>query len=1130
MKLPYYQMLRLNQLIYNQFYKAIYKTMAASNLMRKVNTFLSTTLRTIVTLACVCVFYVNAGQDNIRFETIGLEQGLSQQNVRAIHQDSEGFMWFGTQEGLNRFDGYQFKVFSHKLSDPDSIGSSFIYSIDETSDGKLWLATNAGISVFDKSTQTFKRYTKLIGANGKTVNDARVVYVDSLNNVWVGTTNGLNLFNPQKDIFEYIALEGIKTDKPVSIESITEDITNGVWIAAQNHGLFRFDTLSQRVELFSDIFDNAQENTESQIVKVMVDADQRLWVGTLNNGVYVLDLKLPNNSNSRSQLTEVAGLENIKTRAFFQDSNKTIWIGTESGLFAYDKNKKFIEVLRYDISNPQSIADNTITSIYQDNGGVFWVGTYRGLSKWNTATANFDYYRYRANKETSLSSPIINAIYDAGSDNVWVGTRDGLNLIDMLSGNIQQLKHDPEDINSIRGNNITVLFAENKSSLWIGYRGEGISYLDRKTGKYTHYQNIKGDPTSLGSNAVTSIVGTKSGEIWVGAFNGGLNRFDKETGKFRRYKFRPENSFSLSSDKVMSIFEDSRQMLWVGTWDGGVNLFNPALGTSKRILNSEDDIYSLAGNTVWDVHEDKKGNIWVGTDAGLNFLSSSNRQSGTYRFERIGREQGLPSSVVHSILEDQNGMFWMSTNRGITKFNPETRQMLNYDSSHGLQGNEFNAGAYHKMPDGKFFFGGTNGVTAFYPDDIEPNKHVPPVVLTNFQRLNEVTTMNSSRDLQNKITVSYKDYLIAFEFAGLDFASPDNNRYAYKLEGFDSDWVEARDVRKATYTNLPAGNYVFKVKASNNDGVWNEKGAGILLKVMPAPWFSWWAYTVYFVIFLLFAFGLYRSYLNKLKQEETYRLELENEVQKRTVELSAANEQLLNASVTDQLTGLHNRRYLANVIKDKCATVLQEFKDHLIDDDADPYEGPRLFFLMFDLDGFKPINDTYGHDAGDKVIIQVGELLQSVCREDDIVVRWGGDEFIVVGKVHEKGEVSALAERIRDTIAKYGFNIGLSQRMHLSSSIGYALYPFAHFSPDSLSWEQVHLLADKALYLSKDGGRNTWRGMVQPPVAPPVGVMNTLTHNADRAVEQGNILLETPESMRDTKTQSAQVTSLTDRK
>ncbi len=1086
-------------------------------------------------LLSVVLFHgvLQAGQDNIRFETFGLTEGLSQENVRAIHQDSEGFMWFGTQEGLNRFDGYQFKVFSNSLTSPNSMSSSYVYSIAETSDGLIWLGTDKGVNVFDKSTQSFKSYRSKDGGAENSLSVIKVVYVDSFDTVWGGTEDGLVRYNRANDRFETVHLDPAFDNSSLMIDSITEDISNGLWIAVTYQGLYRYDRSTDTVKLFTDRFvESENEPTASpRAHQLMIDQEQRLWIGTLKNGVHVLDLKQPVIDGKLPNFVRQESFDDINVKAIYEDQIGNVWIGAETGLFLIDNATKKIELLQYSLNDPTSISDNNITSLFQDKGGVFWVGTYRGLSKWNTATAKFDYYRVQADTSVSLSDPKINAIHNAGNDKVWIATQGGLNLLDLDTNLVEQSFYNEDDKNSLRENNVTALMATSKYELWIGYRYSGMSRLDRRTGEYIHYKSSNSDDKTIGSNSVTSIIKSKANDLWVGTFSGGLNLFDKETETVRRYQHDPNNDFTISSDKVVALFEDKQEMLWVGTIDKGLNLFNPALGTSTRIQQESNNPKSLGSNTVFTIHEDKKGNIWVGTGgAGLNLLSAKNRAIGNYEFEVFSREHGLPSSSVFGILEEHDGMLWLSTNRGLTKFDPETKSILNYDSSHGLQGNEFNFGAYHVMPDGKFFFGGTNGVTAFYPDDIAPNNHVPPVVLTRFQRLNEVSSMNYARNTKNKIEVSYKDYLIAFEFAGLDFASPDNNRYAYKLEGFDADWIEARDVRKATYTNLPAGNYIFKVKASNNDGVWNEEGADIPLTVLPAPWFSWWAYSMYTFVFLAMAFWLYRSYLNKVKQEEIYRLQLENEVQKRTMELSAANEQLMNASVTDQLTGLHNRRYLANVIKDECKNISQEFNAYLAEHDAESNEGPRLFFLMFDLDGFKPINDTYGHDAGDRVIVQVGELLQSVCREDDIVIRWGGDEFMVIGKVHDQGEVSFLAERIRETIEKYGFNIGLSQRMHLSSSIGYALYPFAHFSPDSLSWEQVHLLADKALYKSKDNGRNTWVGMVQCPEIPPVGVMNTLTHNVDKAVELGHIILDTPDTMRAMHQSRNNVSALADRK
>ncbi|MBF7073729.1 diguanylate cyclase [Glaciecola sp. MH2013] len=1084
-------------------------------------------------LLLLVAFISHAGQDNIRFETYSLNEGLSQENVRAIHQDSEGYMWFGTQEGLNRFDGYQFKVYANSLEDRNTLSSSFITSIAETSDGTIWLGTSNGVSSHNKQKQSFKRYRKAVNEPGKLLIDIRVVFVDSQNMVWAGTANGLYRYNQALDGFEEIVINGAGGEKDVFVDALAEDITGGLWIAATHIGLFRYDRMANSVNLIAQSFDGHSdpEPKSPGLHKLMIDSEQRLWIGTIGLGLFTLDLQQPLANDELPTFERQQQFDGLKIRALHEDQVGNTWVGTETGLYFIDKTSKKTELLQYALNDPTSIADNYITSLHQDKGGVFWVGTYRGLSKWNTATAKFDYYRVQADQNYSLTSPIINEIENAGNDQVWISTQAGLNLLDLDSKRIQQFYHDPNEPDSLAENNIQSLFSSSKTELWLGYRSSGLGRLDRTTGKFTQYKNIPGDPKSLAADGVTSVIQADEGKLWVGTFDGGLNLFDKQTGTVRRYQHNPNNLFSISGNKIMSLTKDRRGMLWIGTLGQGLNLFNPALGTSTRILKNEEQADSLGSDVIYTVYEDKLGNIWVGTGgSGLNFLSSENRKIGNYVFEKYSRMQGLPSSSVFGILEDPSGSLWLSTNRGLTKFDPETKQMLNYDSSHGLQGNEFNFGAYHKMPDGTFFFGGNNGVTAFDPDDIAPNSHVPPVVLTKFQRLNEVTTMSEARNQNDKIEVSYKDYLIAFEFAGLDYSSPGNNRYAYKLEGFDEDWIEARDVRKATYTNLPAGNYVFKVKASNNDGVWNEEGSNILLTVLPAPWFSWWAYSIYSLFFLGLSFWLYRSYLNKVKREEVYLAQLENEVQKRTMELSAANEQLLNTSVTDQLTGLHNRRYLANVIKGECESIYKEFKSYLSNNHVNANEGPRLFFLMFDLDGFKPINDTYGHDAGDRVIMQVGELLQSVCREDDIVIRWGGDEFMVVGKVYDQGEVSYLAERIRETIEKYGFNIGLSQRMHLSSSIGYAMYPFAHFSPDSLSWEQVHLLADKALYKSKDAGRNTWVGMVQCPEAPSVGVMNTLTHNVDHAVEQGHIVLETPETMRNAHKNRSNVSSLASRK
>ena len=1044
---------------------------------------------------------VFAGQDNIRFSTLGLRDGLSQQNVRAIHQDSRGFMWFGTQEGLNQFDGYKFTVFSNNPNNPDSLASSFIYEIAETTNGDLWIATDSGVAKLNQDSLAFKNYKNLPSESGESVSDTKSIFVSSDDRIWAGTAGGLNVYDPVQDTFVSVPIVGTVDEKPKLVSAIAEDIGGGIWFAVAYHGLFRLNPVTQEVELFASTLEEGSAIIDPRITKLMIDRNQTIWIGTLNQGLLTLDLS--QTAASSVKFTKIPELQEYMTLSLHQDRQERIWVGTDKGLFILNQNEDTLIKLTHDSNDQQSIADNRISSIYQDSGEVIWVGTYRGLSKWNTATAKFDYYRSKSGAINSLSNPNINAITEDHDKKIWIGTFAGLNRLSLSDKSIEQILHDEESPSAILENNVTALNTQN-SDLWIGYRTKGLSKFDLNSGTFTHYAASRDDPNSLGANGVTSILSTNTGTLWVATFNGGLNKYLPQSDNFERVLHNNEDSNTISSNRVISLFEDSTGLLWLGTWDAGLNLYDPISKSNIRFLADENTPKSLGSNQVWVIHEDKKGNIWIGTQGtGLNLLSAENRQNGNYEFELFGRDSGLPSSVVYGILEDEEGYLWLSTNRGLTKFDTETKQILNYDSSHGLQGDEFNAGAYHKTSDGQLIFGGTNGVTAFYPENISPNNHVLPVVITRFQRLNDVNNLGSASDKTNKIEISHKDYLVAFEFAGLDYASPMNNQYAYKLEGFDNDWIEARDIRKATYTNLPAGTYRFRVKASNNDGVWNEEGTDVLLTVLPAPWFSWWAYTIYSIILIGITFLTYRGYMAKLREKEAYQKKLEAEVQKRTFELSDANEKLLSASITDQLTGIYNRRYLANRISSDCEAILNAFIAHHAPCDKEFQSGPRLSILMFDLDGFKPINDTYGHDVGDKVIIKVCELLKKVCRDDDIIVRWGGDEFLVMSTIKHLNESSILAERIRTVIQAHEFNIGEDKSVRLSSSIGFACYPFMHNNPKALSWEQTQLLADKALYKAKDAGRNAWVGLLENEQTPSVSNPLILVGDIEKALNSG---------------------------
>lgn len=1077
-------------------------------------------MKSLVHLFLLSLLFVSgtvlAGLENIRFQRIALEQGLSQESVFAIYQDRQGYMWFGTQEGLNRYDGYSFKVYSHNDREPGSLANDIVYSIAEDAEGQLWVGTAVGISIYDGATQSFSHFRHDASDEESISNNlVRVIFKDSNGTIWLGTDNGLNKYIAETNTFVRIDLdkEGSEDNSETVVWDITQDQIGNIWVGTDQKGLFRINLKSEQIEQFS-ITNEGKFNLSSQRVRsLMADNANRLWVGTYDQGIDRIDLTKMEINRFKSAKDDDNTLSTNFVKDIYQDNSGTIWVSTDFGLNRYEEDDKSFYRVFHEENNRYTLADNKLSVLFQDRGGVFWVGSYRGLSKWNTATANFEHYRVLSNPELSLSNNSVNAFAEGNRNDVWVGTYAGLNRLDLSTSRIESYTHDSEMPNTISSDRVMSLHFSDDDKLWIGTRNKGMDLLDVTTGKFSNYSYLEDVSNTISSNAITSISNAGKNKLWITTFGGGLNLFDTRSNKFTHFRADPNNPTSVSSDRIFIALPDSVGMVWLGTWGTGVNLFNPTTETAIQIKHDPDDPNSLSSNNIISILEDSRGNIWIGTQgAGLNKLTEKDRLSGDFKFERISRHEGLPSNVVYGILEDGSGKLWLSTNRGISKYDPLNKSIVNYDSSHGLQGNEFNIGASHKTSKGQFFFGGSDGATAFFPDLIKPNAHVPPVVLTNFLRLNESFSPIAAMKSTDAIQINYQDYLIAFEFAGLDFASPTNNQYSYKLEGFDEDWIEAGDLRRATYTNLPAGNYHFKVKASNNDGVWNEQGANLALTVLPAPWYSWWAYLGYTLIALLAVAMLFRSYLNKLHKEAQYRAQLEEEVKSRTQELSLANEQLLNASVTDQLTGLHNRRYLSNIIEGECAKVQREVVKLSKRNAISVETGPRLFCLMFDLDGFKPINDTYGHDVGDQIICQVSDLLRKVCRKSDTVIRWGGDEFLIVGRIEDMLEVNLLAERIRSEIVKNGFDIGLKQRLHVSCSIGYSMYPFSPLFPDSFSWEQVQIIADRALYCSKDAGRNHWTGIIATEKQPSVSLMNSLVNNLDQALEKGFVTLKETET------------------
>lgn len=1044
-----------------------------------------------------------AAIENVRFERLPIVDSLSQQHISVIFQDSEGFMWFGTQEGLNRYDGYKIEIFTKRLGDPNSISSSWITAIIEDDKGKLWVGTRNGVNRFNPKTRSFERFTAAKAGNGINGEEVRDIWKDNNGAVWVATRNGLNKFIESENRFKHYNFTN-DDGKPIEIYEVVVDLTGAFWLGTLGNGLFRFDAYTESLEKkVARVYKNG-ESKKLHVSSLFIDSSQKLWIGTINLGVYRLDFQAQRSENMEQALEYVDKIPVKKVTSIIEDNSGTIWFGTNAGLTYYANG--VVDTFTSDSNNKFSITDNMIFSLFIDRSGVFWVGSFKGLDKWNTATTQFDHYTKYATAGKRISGNNITFVSALQDGRHIVGSLDGLDFIDPKTGEVESYYHDPENPQSIKENSIMSAAQSRDGKLWLGYQTQALSYYDLNTSQFTHFTNNSKDPNALQKRGVTSIYEARDGTMWFGTFGGGLSKYNSAEGNFTTYRHEPSDFYSISSDAVMSIFESPDGLLWLGTWDAGVSIFNPKTGTAFRIKPEPNNPTGLGASLVWAITEDRNGNMWIGTQGGgLNFLSKENKDKAIMDFTRFTQQEGLPSDVVYGVIEDESGMLWLSTNRGLTRFDPETLEMKNFTAAQGIQSNEFNSGAYFKTESGVLLFGGPSGVTAFHPDDILPSSHKPATVITAFNRLNEQMQLSDIMNEKNQIALSHKDYLIGFEFAGLDFVSPKANSYKYRLVGFDDDWINGRGTRLATYTNLPAGNYTFEVLSSNSDGVWGDQPARVNVIVSPAPWLSPYAYALYAILLVLMVYGSYRYYQNKMRAQSIYRESLEQEVNKRTQELSQANEQLLKASITDQLTGLFNRRYLFDVLENKSKSTYDKFINAINANTLDHETGPRLFFLMFDLDGFKPINDTYGHDAGDKMIQQVSSLLSDLCRMTDTVIRWGGDEFVVVGEITHIDEVTNLANNIRRAISKHGFDIGLAQRMHLSCSIGFSVYPFSHHSPDSVSWEQVHLLADKALYMSKDNGRNTWSGIVQAKNPIPFTTMNTLNQKLDGAIANNDV-------------------------
>jgi signal transduction histidine kinase/ligand-binding sensor domain-containing protein/DNA-binding response OmpR family regulator len=830
----------------------------------------------------------------LRFNRLTNEEGLSNNQTYGFAQDKDGFIWIATASGLNRYDSAGIKLFRNDPGDPHSLSHNNIRHLIVDQSGVLWLATmGGGLNRYDREKDKFTRYQHdPNNLQSLSNNNLSKVYEDSAGMIWVGTYDG-GLNKLDRDSGKFIRYMH-DPDNPNSLSentiwSIAEDDMGVLWIGTGN-GLDRFDPVTEQFIHYRHSADDPASLSHNFVRSLYVDRSGILWVGT-SEGLCRFHPETGQFSRYQHDPKDTQSLSSNNVSWILEDQANVLWVGTlAGGLNQFNRQTHSFTHFMHDDADRYSLSGNTVYHIYEGQHRKLWIGTDGGASLLDGESKAFRHFRTVPTTSNSLSSNVIREILTDRSGFVWVGTNGGgLDRFDPRTEMFAQYQHDPADPNSLSSSAISAVYEDRMGIVWIGtYRG--LNKLNPETGRMTRYRHDGANPRSLGHDTVSAIHEDRKGILWVGTYGGGLNTFDRETEQFDLYQHNPADPNTLSHNMISFIYEDRAGDLWIGTRSGGFNKFNRETKTFTRYLNDPSNPLSLVNNMVASIHEDQSGMLWFGTSGGLDRFDRDKDV-----FTHFTTADGLPDNNIWGILEDEQARLWLSTANGLSRFTPGTKSFRNYDQSDGLQSNTFYFYSVHsKSSDGEMFFGGSNGFNAFYPEQIVDNPHRPTVLIVDFQLANTPVPIGVDAVLQksiletNEMVLSYQDRVISFEIAVLNYQAPVHNRYKYKMEGFDREWIEVDRTRRfVTYTNLDPGEYVFRAIGSNNDGVWNEDGDSIRITMTP----PWWGTLWFRISMAVLAMGLLVvGFRWRVRASEVRSRELEIQVVKRTHELREAKE------------------------------------------------------------------------------------------------------------------------------------------------------------------------------------------------------------------------------------------------
>ncbi len=828
--------------------------------------------------AVLCCFVLSvstlvAQKRQLTFERFTLAEGMSQSSVVAIEQDHDGYMWFGTSDGLNRYDGYSFKIYLNDPTDSTTLSDNRIRSLYCDRSGNLWVGTHLGLNLLKRGEQKFRIFeNKKDDTTSLSSNIINAVCEDTDGLIWVATSSELNRMDPWTGRcrrYKYNPSDPGSIGSN-AVRSLLIDSNGSLWLTTYGGGLNLYDRSTDSFKRFYYNNPKVPLRAQRSFELILEDSKGKIWF-TGWNGIFTLDKNTAKINSFSFEPVDSTVSDNNHSFGIAEDPSGILWLGTlTKGLLAFDPLAQSFTQYSSEPRNPRSLSDNYLFNIFVDRSGSLWIGTSQGgVNRVDLQQQKFPSYKIDPLAQNISPNNYILTIWSMRNGDIWVGTRTGIGVFDSMLTMKRTYLATKAIAQGLDGSAIRGIIQDSKGAIWIGTDRRGVYRYDERRDRFLNFRFSK---TPTAADLVFGLTKDRRGRIMV-ITPGGVMKIDESSQSLRHYFDSSRHDKYLKRRPLLYAIEDRQGRYWLGYSELGLMLFDPKQDSVRFFQQDRYNRNSLCSNSIWSIYEDSRGWIWICTVNGLCRYEPKNNGFIVYT-----TRHGLPNNCIYGMVEDQQGKLWICTNNGLARFNPANSTFRNYDLADGLQDNEFNQNAFSKSDDGRLFFGGIDGFNAFYPAEIKVNSFIPPVLITNVKVFDKEIPRERLEASDGVLELTYQENTFSFEFVALNFIDPKKNQYAYMLEGLDENWIYCGSRRYASYSNLTAGEYVFRVKGSNNDGIWNNAGTTLRIRIIPPPWNTWWAYILYGLAVIGIVYSIVKLRERRLRAIELLRLRIASDL------------------------------------------------------------------------------------------------------------------------------------------------------------------------------------------------------------------------------------------------------------